>query len=67
MQILENLEARVAQAVETIELLRMEKQEMEETIQRISQENERMQEDKQAWEAKLTNLVGQLSSADQAE
>ena len=59
IELLTELEQRIQNAVETIELLKME-------IDDLRQENADLRQDRQAWEEQLTRLLGKFSALDDA-
>ncbi|GLS25224.1 hypothetical protein GCM10007877_09380 [Marinibactrum halimedae] len=62
MEALEKLENKIVQAVETIELLRMERQELVEEVEALKNEKERLSQQQNEWEAKITSMLEQLTT-----
>ncbi|WP_026957623.1 MULTISPECIES: cell division protein ZapB [Aliagarivorans] len=58
--VLEKLEAKVQAAVENIELLRMEIDELKEQNSQLSDENGRLLQEQQAWQERLRALLGRM-------
>lgn len=72
-ELLEKLESKINQAVESIELLKMEIEEQkEEKIHLIAKseelqaENNRLNEEHQQWQARLSALVGKIEQSEEA-
>ncbi|WP_432455771.1 MULTISPECIES: cell division protein ZapB [unclassified Agarivorans] len=64
--VLEKLEAKVQIAVDSIELLRMEIEELKEQNSKLSDENSHLLQEQQAWQERLTALLGRIEDV-QAE
>ncbi|BEU01564.1 cell division protein ZapB [Agarivorans sp. OAG1] len=58
--VLEKLEAKVQVAVDSIELLRMEIDELKEQNSKLNDENGRLVQEQQAWQERLKALLGRI-------
>ncbi|WP_336622631.1 MULTISPECIES: cell division protein ZapB [unclassified Agarivorans] len=58
--VLEKLEAKVQVAVDSIELLRMEIDELKEQNSQLNDENGRLLQEQQAWQERLKALLGRI-------
>ncbi|MGY5451072.1 cell division protein ZapB [Agarivorans sp. MS3-6] len=58
--VLEKLEAKVQVAVDSIELLRMEIDELKEQNSQLSDENGRLLQEQQSWQERLKALLGRI-------
>ncbi|MEE1675223.1 MULTISPECIES: cell division protein ZapB [Agarivorans] len=58
--VLEKLEAKVQVAVDSIELLRMEIDELKEQNSQLNDENGRLVQEQQAWQERLKALLGRI-------
>lgn len=62
-ELLEELEKKIQSAVENIELLRMEIDELKEQNSQLSDENNRLHQEQQAWQDRLKSLLGRMNNA----
>lgn len=72
-ELLEKLESKINQAVETITLLQMEIEELKEDkanlaekAQQLQEANQRLSEDHQRWQDRLSVLVGKMDQVEDA-
>lgn len=63
-ELLEKLENKVQAALENIELLRMEIDELKEQNAQLSDENRRLQQEQTDWHERLKVLLGKIDNAD---
>ncbi|MFM2481777.1 cell division protein ZapB [Celerinatantimonas sp. YJH-8] len=61
-ELLEELEAKIQTAVENIELLRMEIDDLKEQNSKLSDENNRLTQEQQAWQERLKSLLGRMNN-----
>ncbi|MFM2486125.1 cell division protein ZapB [Celerinatantimonas yamalensis] len=61
-ELLEELEGKIQSAVENIELLRMEIDELKEQNSQLSDENSRLHQEQDAWQERLKSLLGRMSN-----
>jgi len=59
-EVLEKLEAKIQVAVDSIELLRMEIDELKEQDSKLNDENSRLLQEQQAWQERLKALLGRI-------
>ena len=60
LEVLEQLEAKVQSAVDSIALLKMEKEELENELAKLKEENQQLRNDHQAWQDRLRALLGKM-------
>jgi len=65
-QLLQELEAKVMQAVETIELLRLQVEELEQKNSRLQDDNNVLKDKHEVWEKTLHTMLNKLSDVDTA-
>lgn len=65
-QLLQELEAKVLQAVETIELLRLQVEELEQKNARLQDDNNVLKDKHEVWEKTLHTMLNKLSDVDTA-
>lgn len=63
-ELLAKLEGSIDRAIEAIELMRMQIEELEDQQQSLSQENHLLLEKHQAWESTLSSMLQKLSNVD---
>jgi cell division protein ZapB len=63
-ELLEKLEAKVQSAVENIELLRMEVDDLKEQNAQLGDENARLKQEQSAWQERLQALLGKIDDVD---
>lgn len=56
-ELFDQLEKKVSQAVDTIEMLQLE-------VEELRQENQRFKDERQQWEGRLNRIIEQLGSLD---
>lgn len=56
-ELFDQLEKKVSQAVDTIEMLQLEAEE-------LRQDNQRLKDERQQWEGRLNRIIDQLGSLD---
>jgi cell division protein ZapB len=73
LDLLEKLESKIQNAVDTISLLQMEVEELKEDKQglaakteQLQAENVRLTEEHQQWQARLSALVGKIEQAEES-
>lgn len=73
LELLEKLEDKIQNAVDTIALLQMEVEELREDKKTLSEKTERLQsenndltEEHQQWQSRLSALVGKIEEAEEA-
>lgn len=54
-ELFDQLEKKVSQAIDTIEMLQLE-------VEELRQDNQRLKDERQQWEGRLNRLIGQLGS-----
>ncbi|RKF13126.1 cell division protein ZapB [Alginatibacterium sediminis] len=59
-EVLEKLESKIHNAVESIELLRMEIDELKEQNSQLADENGQLKQSQQAWQERLSALLGKM-------
>ncbi len=59
-EVLEKLEAKIQVAVDSIELLRMEIDELKEQNSKLNDENSRLLQEQQAWQERLKALLSRI-------
>lgn len=64
IQLVQKLEEKVDQAVETIGMLRLELEEMSESQERLKTENTELKNRQLQWEQSLSSLLKKLSNTD---
>ncbi len=64
MDLLNKLEEKVILALETIELLNMENDELKEEIAELKKDNVDLSDQKNSWETKVTSLLSQFDSSE---
>ena len=64
MDLLNKLEEKVILALETIELLNMENDELKEEIAELKKDNVDLSDQKNSWETKVTSLLSQFESSE---
>ena len=64
MDLLNKLEEKVILALETIELLNMENDELKEEIAELKKDNVDLSDQKNSWETKVTSLLSQVDSSE---
>lgn len=65
-QLLQELEAKVMQAVETIELLRLQVEELEQKNAKLQDDNNVLKDKHEVWEKTLHTMLNKLSDVDSA-
>ncbi|MFO6424944.1 cell division protein ZapB [Motilimonas sp. KMU-193] len=65
-EVLEQLEAKVQSAVDTISILQMEIDELKQTNASLSEKNEQLQGEHQLWQERLRTLLGKMDQMEQA-
>jgi cell division protein ZapB len=63
-QLLQQLEAKVEQTVETIELLRLQVEELEQKNTRLQDDNNVLKDKHEVWEKTLYTMLNKLSGVD---
>lgn len=56
-ELFDQLEKKVSQAVDTIEMLQLE-------VEELRQDNQRLKDERQQWEGRLNRIIDQLGSLD---
>ncbi|BBG29269.1 cell division protein ZapB [Zymobacter palmae] len=56
-ELFDQLEKKVSQAVDTIEMLQLE-------VEELRQDNQRLKDERQQWEGRLNRIIEQLGSLD---
>ncbi len=62
MELLDKLEQKITLALETIELLNMENDELKEEVAKLKEEKASLNDQKVNWETKVNKLLGQFES-----
>ena len=65
-QLLEQLEAKIDETVETIEILRLQIEELEEKNTKLQDENQVLKDKHLAWEQTLNSMLSKLRSLESA-
>ncbi len=65
-EVLEQLEAKVQSAVDTISILQMEIDELKQTNESLSEQNAQLQGEHQLWQERLRTLLGKMDQMEQA-
>lgn len=66
-ELLQKLEDKIDNAVETIELLRLQNEELEEKNSRLNNENTALKNKQAAWEQNLANMLEKLDAIEPKE
>ncbi|MCE2572328.1 cell division protein ZapB [Motilimonas eburnea] len=64
-EVLEQLEAKVQSAVDTISILQMEIDELKQTNVSLTEQNEKLQGEHQLWQERLRTLLGKMDQMEQ--
>ena len=62
MELLDKLEEKILLALETIELLNMENEELKEEVSKLKNQNADLGEQKTNWESKVNSMLSQFGS-----
>ena len=62
MELLNKLEQKIIMALETIELLNMENEELKEEVAKLKNQNVDLSEQKSNWETKVNTMLSQFGS-----
>ena len=62
MELLDKLEEKIVLALETIELLNMENEELKEEVASLKNQNSDLSEQKTNWESKVNRMLSQFGS-----
>ncbi|MEY8204213.1 MAG: cell division protein ZapB [Bermanella sp.] len=62
MELLDKLEAKITLALETVELLNMENDELKQEIAGLNLQNASLNEQKNSWENKLNGMLSQFET-----
>lgn len=65
-EVLEQLEARVQSAVDSIALLKMELDELKAQNQHLQDENQQLRNDHHAWQERLRALLGKMDQMEES-
>lgn len=65
-EVLEQLEAKVQSAVDTISILQMEIDELKQANTSLSEQNEKLQGEHQLWQDRLRTLLGKMDQMEHA-
>jgi cell division protein ZapB len=60
MELLDQLEEKIILALETIELLRMENEELKDEVSELKNQNVELDSQQSAWEVKVASILGQF-------
>lgn len=66
-ELLQRLEDKIDNALETIELLRLQSEELEEKYSKLLNENTALKNKQAAWEQNLTNMLEKLDAIEPKE
>ncbi len=62
MELLDKLEEKILLALETIELLNMENEELKEEVSKLKSQNADLGEQKTNWESKVNSMLSQFGN-----
>ena len=62
MELLDKLEEKIVLALETIELLNMENEELKEEVAKLKTQNVDLSEQKTNWESKVNSMLNQFGN-----
>lgn len=67
VELLQKLEDKIDNAIETIELLRLQNEELEEKFNRAQQDNTTLKSKQSAWEQNLSSMLEKLEAIEVRE
>jgi cell division protein ZapB len=67
MELLQKLEEKIDSAIDTVELLRLQNEELEEKYSRLQSENNSLKEKQATWEKNLSLMLEKLDAIEASE